>query len=187
MSSSSLIFLEISCELLDESIFTNRWQWQLQAPFWSVLRLILQAKHFLLLFVFNWQIRKIQFCYGNSDEKVKCDIFAIFKHCSSTYFFQYFILNKNLIYLQQKTSIRPKRRIFCSCLLHLLLVLFGVVIQCNSVVLMLWSGCPKLGGITCVMMWVGWIYRRYHRQTWQSWRQLVNHHYYLQLFKTWNG
>ena len=117
----------------------------------------------------------------------KCDIFAIFKHCSSTYFFQCFILNKNLIYLQQKTSIRPKRRIFCSCLLHLLLVLFGVVIQCNSVVLMLWSGCPKLGGITCVMMWVGWIYRRYHRQTWQSWRQLVNHHYYLQLFKTWNG
>ena len=137
----------------------------------------------LCLIIENWQVRKIQIF----DEKVKRDIFAIFKPCSSTYFFQYFILNKNLIYLQQKTSIRPKRRIFCSCLLHLLLVLFGVVIQCNSVVLMLWSGCPKLGGITCVMMWVGWIYRRYHRQTWQSWRQLVNHHYYLQLFKTWNG
>ena len=182
MSSSSLTFLETSCELLDESIFTNRWQ--LQAPFWSVLRLILQAKHFLLLYE-NWQIRKILFCNENSNIWRN----AIFLQISNIvhlhiFFFQYFILNKNLIYLQQKTSIRPKRRIFCSCLLHLLLVLFGVVIQCNSVVLMLWSGCPKLGGITCVMMWVGWIYRRYHRQTWQSWRQLVNHHYYLQLFKT---
>ena len=114
-------------------------------------------------------------------------IFLRFSNTVNLHFSEYFIVNKNLIYLQQKTSIRPKRRIFCSCLLHLLLVLFGVVIQCNSVVLMLWSGCPKLGGITCVMMWVGWIYRRYHRQTWQSWRQLVNHHYYLQLFKTWNG
>ena len=183
MSSSSLT----SCELLDESIFANRW-W-LQAPFWSV-KTDFASKAFsftLCLIIENWQIRKIQFCHENSNIWRNA-IFLRFSNIVHLHiFFQCFILNKNLIYLQQKTSIRPKRRIFCSCLLHLLLVLFGVVIQCNSVVLMLWSGCPKLGGITCVMMWVGWIYRRYHRQTWQSWRQLVNHHYYLQLFKTWNG